>query len=165
MDSTTCNKRAAKQKKIEIKTIIDDIRQLIETYGFNHDEKTMNTLKRNIKKYEDLLCDEEDDDIEDLNNCIRSLNFYKAKVFREYQQSKDNSTYIETPEWINNKKCTINPQNKHNKCFQYSITLFCFIKNLNVIQKEYQRSNHLLTILNGKVLIFHHKNKTLKHLK
>ena len=35
-------------KKIEIKTIIDDIRQLIETYGSNHDEKTMNTFKKKI---------------------------------------------------------------------------------------------------------------------
>ena len=32
-------------------------------------------------------------------------------------------TFIETPERIKNKKCTINPQNKYNKCFQYSITL------------------------------------------
>ena len=57
-----------KQKKLEIKTIIDDIRKLIEAYGSNHDEKTINTLKRSIKKDEDLWCDEEDDDIEELNN-------------------------------------------------------------------------------------------------
>ena len=31
------------KKKVEIKTIIDDIRQLIETYGSNHDENLMNT--------------------------------------------------------------------------------------------------------------------------
>ena len=123
-----------------------------------------NSLRlKKIKKDEDLWCDEEDDDIEDLNNCIRSLNLYKTKFFGEYQQSKrDNSTFVNTPEWINNKKCAINPQNKDNKCFQYSITLFCFIKKLNVIQKEYQRLNHLIF---WKVLLFHHKNKILKHLK
>ena len=43
MESTKCNKSLTKQKKLEIKTIIDDIRQLIETYGSNHDEKIMNT--------------------------------------------------------------------------------------------------------------------------
>ena len=32
-------------------------------------------------------------------------------------------SYIESPAWLRNKKCAINPQNKNdNKCFQYSIT-------------------------------------------
>ena len=33
------------------------------------------------------------------------------------------NTFIESPEWIKNKKCTINSQNKDNKCFQYSVTI------------------------------------------
>ena len=33
------------------------------------------------------------------------------------------NTFIESQEWIKNKKCTINPQNKDNKCFQYSATI------------------------------------------
>ena len=51
MESTICNKNATKPKKLEIKTITDDIRELIKTY---HDEKTMYTLKKHIKKEEDL---------------------------------------------------------------------------------------------------------------
>ena len=35
-----------KKRILEIKTVIDDIRQIIETFGFNNDEKTMNSLKR-----------------------------------------------------------------------------------------------------------------------
>ena len=31
------------------------------------------------------------------------------------------STFIETPDLIKNKKCTINPQNKGNKCFSFSL--------------------------------------------
>ena len=31
------------------------------------------------------------------------------------------NTFVESPDWIKNKKCTINTQNKDNKCFQYSI--------------------------------------------
>ena len=50
MESTKNNKNATEQKKLEIKTIIDDIRQLIGTYGSNHDEKTMNTVKKRLKK-------------------------------------------------------------------------------------------------------------------
>ena len=35
----------------------------------------------------------------------------------------NNSTLIETPDWVKNKKCTINPQNSDNNGFQYSVTL------------------------------------------
>ena len=31
--------------------------------------------------------------------------------------------YIKSPEWLINKRATINPKNKDNKCFQYSITV------------------------------------------
>ena len=58
------------------------------------------------------------------------------------------NVFIESPEWIKNKKCTINLQNKDNKCFQYSDTVAlnyqniknnperiskieCFVNNLN----------------------------------
>ena len=42
----------------------------------------MNILKKKIKNDEDLWCDEENDDgIEDLKNCIRSLKFHKDKFF------------------------------------------------------------------------------------
>ena len=32
-------------------------------------------------------------------------------------------SYVKSPDWITNKGATINPKNeKHNKCFQWSIT-------------------------------------------
>ena len=37
---------------------------------------------------------------------------------------KRGSSYIESFEWIKNKKATINPQNtKDNRCFLYAITI------------------------------------------
>ena len=33
------------------------------------------------------------------------------------------NTFIESTEWMKNKKCTINQQNKDNKCFQYSVRI------------------------------------------
>ena len=36
---------------------------------------------------------------------------------------KRGKSYIKSPEWILNKRATINPKNKDNKCFQYSITV------------------------------------------
>ena len=36
---------------------------------------------------------------------------------------KRGKSYIKSPEWILNKRATINPKNEDNKCFQYSITV------------------------------------------
>ena len=40
------------------------------------------------------------------------------------------NVFIKTPDWIKNKKCSINPQNKDNKCFQYSITISLYHKEI-----------------------------------
>ena len=44
-------------------------------------------------------------------------------INNELAITKDTSTFIKTPEWLKKKKCSINQQNKDNKCFQYSVTL------------------------------------------
>ena len=31
-------------------------------------------------------------------------------------------SYIDSPDWIKNKKATINPKSKYNKCFRHAIT-------------------------------------------
>ena len=36
---------------------------------------------------------------------------------------KRGKSYIKSPEWVLNKRATINPKNKDNNCFQYSITV------------------------------------------
>ena len=36
---------------------------------------------------------------------------------------KRGKSYIKSPEWVLNKRATINPKNKDNKCFQYSVTV------------------------------------------
>ena len=41
-----------------------------------------------------------------------------------FNQTSKSGSYIESPDWIKNKKCTINPQNKNdNRCFQHAITV------------------------------------------
>ena len=32
-------------------------------------------------------------------------------------------SYIDSPDWIKNKKATKNPKNTDNKCFQYATTI------------------------------------------
>ena len=36
---------------------------------------------------------------------------------------KRGKPYIKSPEWLENKRATINPKNYHDNCFQYAITV------------------------------------------
>ena len=46
-----------------------------------------------------------------------NIHFHKTQL-------KRGKSYIDSPDWIKNKKATINPKNtKDNKCFQYAITI------------------------------------------
>ena len=47
---------------------------------------------------------------------LLSYTFHKTTL-------KRGKSYIKSPEWLRNKRATINPKNKDNKCFQYSITV------------------------------------------
>ena len=66
---------------------------------------------------------------------------------------KRGKSYIKSPEWILNKRATINPKNKDNKCFQYAV-----IAVLNHQKIE----NHPETISNFKPFIdqYNWKGKT-----
>ena len=48
-------------------------------------------------------------------------------------------SYIDSPEWLKNKKTTINPKNNDDKCFQYALTVALNYKKMKKILKEYQK--------------------------
>ena len=45
-------------------------------------------------------------------------------------------SYIDSPEWLKNKKATTNPKNNDGKCFHYALTLAL---NYEQIKKDPQR--------------------------
>ena len=47
---------------------------------------------------------------------LLAVNMHKTNL-------KRGKSYIKSPEWILNKRATMNPKNNDNKCFQYSITV------------------------------------------
>ena len=73
-------------------------------------------------------------------------------------------SYIDFPEWLKNKKATINPKNNDDKCFQYAVPVALNHEKLKTIQKGYQKLNLLLTSIIGKKLSFHHIKKIGKSL-
>ena len=46
-------------------------------------------------------------------------------------------SYIDSPEWLKNKKATINPKNNDDKCFQYALTAALMMNKFKKIPKEY----------------------------
>ena len=64
-------------------------------------------------------------------DCVDSLyyDFNKTSINR-------GGSYIDSPQWLKNKKSTINPKNNDDKCFQYAVTLAL---NLNRIDNHLER--------------------------
>ena len=52
--------------------------------------------------------------------------------------------YIDSPEWLKNKKTTINPKNNDDKCLQYALTVAL---NYEQIKKDSQRISKLSLLL------------------
>ena len=55
------------------------------------------------------------------NFIFESVNFLTYHIHK--LDLKRGISYIKSPEWILNKRATINPKNKGNKCFQYAIAV------------------------------------------
>ena len=60
------------------------------------------------------------------------------------------ASYIETPEWLKNKKATINPKNEDDNCLQYSVPAALDHQDIGKIHREYKKINLLLPNVIGK---------------
>ena len=49
-------------------------------------------------------------------------------------------SYIDSPKWLKNKKATINPKIKDDKCFEYALTVVLDYQN---IKKDPQRMSKI----------------------
>ena len=54
-------------------------------------------------------------------------------------------SYIDSPQWLKNKKSTINPKNNDDKCFQYAVTLAL---NLSSIDNHPERISKIKPFIN-----------------
>ena len=114
---------------------VKKFKEQIALYGHKTTEKDLIFFEKAIKFHEDLVNDEDEDDIVYLSDRI----IYFDSLFNDFiiknntDQSEttiiNDSTFIETPDWTKNKKCTVNPQNDDNKCFQYCDTFSISSRN------------------------------------
>ena len=73
---------------------------------------------------------------------------YFHLLYYKCHKTKPNGggSYIDSPDWIKNKKAKINPINeKYNKCFQYALTVTL---NLEEIKKDPQRITKIKPFIN-----------------
>ena len=74
-------------------------------------------------------------------------------------------SYIDSPQWLKNKKSTINPKNNDHKCFQYAVTLAL---NVDKIKRDPQRISKIKPFIeqyNWKDIDFPATSKDWKKLK
>ena len=98
--------------------------------GSETEEVAENLIMQLLQKYQD-----------NLQNKMKGSDFifnginYLCYDLNRITISKGGS-YIESPKWLKDKKCTINQKNTDNKCFKYATT---FALNINSIDKHHQR--------------------------
>ena len=83
-----------------------------------------------IQRYEESLQNKmkgSDFEVDGIN--FLYYDFNKTSIYR-------GDTYVDSPKWLKDKRSTINPKNKDNKCFQYAATLAL---NIDKINKDPQR--------------------------
>lgn len=62
--------------------------------------------------------------------------------YKIYEISLNSSrSYTDSPDWLSNKKATINPKNNDcDGCFQYALSVALNFEKLQILAKGYQKS-------------------------
>ena len=78
--------------------------------------------------------------------------------------NRQGSSYIDSPEWLENKNAAINPKNYENNCFQYALTVALNYQNIKSYPERVSNLKPFVDQYNWKE-IFHRTNqKTRKSL-
>ena len=158
-------------KKAEIAATIKKFKENLELCRDKFSEKCMMVLERCIERNENLVNVKDETRIEYIDD-----EFYNIKrVFEGFcdiynidytpeGQIINFSTFIETPELINNKRCTNNPKNKDNQCFQYSNIAFLYHKQINSHSERISKIKPFINNLNWENINFPPQEQDYKTL-
>ena len=107
--------------------------------GCETEEVAENLIMSILQKYQDNLQNK----MKGSDFIFNGINYLYYDLNR-ITISKGGS-YIESPKWLKDKKCTINQKNTDNKCFQYATTLALNFK----IDKHHQRISKIKPFINN----------------
>ena len=150
LDNKIIERKTQSEWKIQLTMEINFISSLPES----HETRTIHAKSDNI---EIMMGSETDEIIEDLfkyllqryqerlEESLRGSEFIFDGVDAMYYDLNKvslsrGSSYIDSPEWLRNKKATINRKSKDNKCFQYALTVAL---NHKQIKKNPQRISNI----------------------
>ena len=127
------------------------------TIGDDNDDIIEELFQSFIQKYE-----------ENLQNKMRGSDFEFDGVnflyydFNEISLNRGES-YIYSPKWLKDKKSTINPKNKDDKCFQYAVTFALNIDNIDNHPERISKIKPFINQNNWKDIDFPPTNKIGKN--
>ena len=113
--------------------------------GSKTDEIIKELFESLLQRYQEGL-EESMKGSEFIFDSVNLLHYHLQKT----SLKRTGSSYIDSPEWLKNKKATINPKNNDNNCFQYALTVALNYQNIKKTLKEYQKLSHVLTSIFGK---------------
>ena len=109
--------------------------------GSDTNEVSGELFKSLLQKYQENL-EEKMSGSEFVFDGVNALYYDKTSLVR-------GKSYIDSPEWLKNKKAKINPKNKDVKCFHYVLTAGLNYQIIKKILKEYQKLSLLLISIIG----------------
>ena len=73
-------------------------------------------------------------------------------------------SYIDSPKWLRNKKATVNPKNKDDKCFQYALIVALNYQNIKNNPERISKIKPFIDQYNFKETSFSSHQKDWKSL-
>ena len=145
------------------------------------DHKEICTMESKIDNIEIMMGSETDDIIDELFKSF--LKGYQKNLEEKMKDSKfvfesidllyyhphkislkRGGSYVESAEWLKNKRATINPKNDHDNCFQYAVTVALNHENIENHPERISNIESFVNQYNWKDMTFNHTKKTGKHL-
>ena len=114
----------------------------------------------------DVIFDELIKKHHDLTESLKIIDLIPAgieSIIYNFTEIIISNTFIESPEWIKNKKCTMNPQNKDNECFLYSITVALNNQNIKNNPERISKIKPFINSLNWDNINFPPKEQDYKN--
>ena len=93
--------------------------------GIETDEIIKELFKSLLQRYQEGL-EESMKGSEFIFDSVNLLHYHLQKT----SLKRTGSSYIDSPEWLKNKKATINPKNNDDNCFQYALTVALNYQNI-----------------------------------
>ena len=126
--------------------------------GSDTDEIIKGLFESFLQKYEETLQEKmKGSDFEFDGFNFLYYDFNKISISRS-------GSYIDSPQWLKNKKSTINPTNNDCKCFQYAVTLALNLDKIRKIPQRISKIKPFVDQYNWKDIDFRATSKDWKKL-